>query len=39
MGFFEGFRRGMDDNWTYEVAGRQVLSLRFSISIGLTAAP
>ena len=25
MGFFEGFRRGMEDNWTYEVAGRQVV--------------
>lgn len=25
MGFFEGFRRGMEDNWTYETAGRQVV--------------
>lgn len=25
MGFFESFNRGMKGDWTYEVAGRQVV--------------
>lgn len=25
MGFFSNFKRGLEDNWTFEVAGRQVV--------------
>lgn len=25
MGFFSNFRRGLEDNWAFEVAGKQVV--------------